>query len=173
MPVIIVGNEKNFAALRPRIFSGRVSNATVGEVSDAIAAANPHADLKALQPGTILTVPDSPHVSVRGDVSIDEATKETLAGIAEQGASALEQLVAVSRGLEREATAERKRLIAALSAKELDAAARKDKALASDLKDVQQAMKDEEAAAKQRQTGLQDASKSWNAELDALKGLLA
>ena len=74
MPVLIVGKEKNFAALRPRLFSGPISTAAAREVSEAIAAANPDADLSALQPGTILTVPDSPHLSVRGDVSLDDTT---------------------------------------------------------------------------------------------------
>ena len=64
MPVIIVGNEKNFTALRSRIFSGRVPTAAAQEVSDAIAAANPHVDLNKLEPGTVLTVPDLPHVKV-------------------------------------------------------------------------------------------------------------
>ena len=36
MPVIIVGSEKNFAALRPRLFSGSVSTKAAGEVSAAI-----------------------------------------------------------------------------------------------------------------------------------------
>ena len=50
MPVIIVGTEKNFAALRPRLFSGKVSNATLREVTEAVAAANPHADLRRSSP---------------------------------------------------------------------------------------------------------------------------
>src|ERR1700730_3309161 len=50
MPVIVVGTEKNFDALRPRLLSGKVSTAAKREVADAIAAANPHVDPKALAP---------------------------------------------------------------------------------------------------------------------------
>ena len=97
MPVIIVGTEKNLAALRPRLFSGRVSNAALKETTEALAAANPGVDLEKLQPGTILTVPDSPHVSVKGDVSLDDTTKELFEGLANAGASTLKDLVATRR----------------------------------------------------------------------------
>ncbi len=172
MPVIIVGSEKNFAALRPRLFSGRVPSAAVQEVTDAVAAANPHADLKALKPGTILTIPDSPHVAVSGDISLDDSTKELIDALAEAGADTLDDLVTTARAAERNAAAERKQLGAALSRPELDAAGKKDKALGDDLKAVKQAVDDDEKAAKQRATALDEARDSWKAELTALKGLL-
>src|SRR2546426_12797247 len=103
MAVIVVGTEKNFAALRPRLFSGKVSAAAVKETTEALAAANPDVDLQALQPGTILTVPDLPHVSVKGDVSLDDTTKQMLEGLANAGASALDELVATARKTERDA----------------------------------------------------------------------
>ena len=129
MAVIVVGTEKNFAALRPRIFSGRVSNVALKETTEALVAANPGVDLEKLQPGTILTVPDSPHVSVKGDVSLDDTTKQLLEGLANTGASTLKELVATAQKTERDAAAERKQLAAALSSKDVDAAVRKDQAL--------------------------------------------
>jgi hypothetical protein len=172
MPVIIVGNEKNFAALRSRVFSGRVPTAAVKEVTEAVAAANPHANLEALQPGTILTVPDLPHVSVSGEMSLDDTTKQALAGIAESAASSLDELVSAAKASEREAAAERKQLATALQAKEVDAAGKRDKALGSDLTSVQQALDDEEAASKQRAAALEEARSGWSADLKALQGLL-
>ena len=85
MPVIIVGTEKNFAALRTRLFSGRVSNAKLQEVTEAVAEANPHVDLNSLKPGTVLTIPDSPHLSVSGDISLDDSTKELVDAVANAG----------------------------------------------------------------------------------------
>jgi hypothetical protein len=38
--MIVVGSEKNFAALRPRLFGGSVSSKAAGEVSAAIANVN-------------------------------------------------------------------------------------------------------------------------------------
>jgi hypothetical protein len=172
MPVIIVGNEKNYAALRPRLFSGRVPAAAAREISAAVAAANPHADLSALKPGTILTIPDLPHVSASGDISLDDTTKEVLAGIASTGSDALDDIVAAARSVERTAAAERKQLTATLASKDLDNA-RKDKALGDDLKAVQKAVDDEEAAAKQRAADLQAARAEWSAELKTLQGLVA
>jgi hypothetical protein len=172
MPVIIVGSEKNFAALRPRLFRGRVATAAAREVEDAVAAANPHVDLTALQPGTILTVPDLPRVSVSGDVSLDDTTKEALDGLTRSGAAMLEQLVGAARQEERSAAAERKQLAKSLGAKELDAAAQRDKALGADLAAVREALDAEEHEAKQRAAALDDARADWSAELQALQGIL-
>ena len=173
MPVIIVGDEKNFAALRPRLFSGKVSNQAVREVTDAVAAANPHADLKALEPGTVLTIPDHPRVSTRGDLSLDDVTmKQVFEGLSNAGAGALEQLAAAARQTESAAAAERKRLARALEAKELDAAGRKDRALAAELKAAAEGIAGEEAAAKERAAALDEARAAWNAELKTLKSML-
>jgi len=175
MAVIVVGTEKNFAALRPRLFSGRVPNAAVKETTEALAAANPGVDLEALQPGTILTVPDLPHVSVKGDVSdvsLDDTTKQLLEGLANAGGSALDDLLAAARRTERDDAAERKQLAATLASKDLDAAARKDKALAPELKAAQDAVDEAEKQAKDRTAALDAARSDWSAELKALKSLL-
>jgi len=172
MPVIIVGDEKNFAALRPRLFSGKVSNEAVRAVTDAVAAANPHADLKALEPGTVLTIPDHPRVSTRGDLSLDDVTmKQVFDGISNAGAGALEQLAATARRTESVAVAERKRLAKALEAKELDAARRRDKTLAADLKAAAEGIASDEAAATERAVALDEARAAWNAELKTLKSM--
>jgi hypothetical protein len=172
MPVIIVGTEKNLAALRPRLFSGRVSNAALKETTEALAAANPGVDLEKLQPGTILTVPDSPHVSVKGDVSLDDTTKELFEGLANAGASTLKDLVATAQKTERDAAAERKQLAASLASKDVDAATRKDKTLAADVKAALDAVDFEEKQAKQRAAALDEARADWDKELKALKSLL-
>ena len=172
MPVIIVGTEKNLAALRSRLFSGKVSNTTVSEVSAAIRTANPHVDLNALQPGTVLTVPDHPKVSVRGDVSLDETSKQALGTILETAATALEQLIATARTREVDDTGERKQLGKALTAKDLDVAVRTDKAVAAALQAARDGLAAEEARAKDRVAGLDSARTEWSGELEALKKLL-
>lgn len=172
MPVIVVGNEKNFAALRSRLFTGRVSNTTVHEVTTAIEAANPHVDLAALEPGTVLTVPDLPKVSVRGDLSFDEMTRQALAAVLETAATTLEQLESTARTREVEDTAERKRLAKALTAKELPAAGRADKAVAAALKAAEDGIAVENAAAKDRLAALDKVQAEWGGELEVLKKLL-
>ena len=172
MPVIIVGTEKNFTELRSRLFTGRVSSAKLQEVTDAVAEANPNVDLKALKPGTVLTIPDSPHLSVSGDISLDESTKELIDAVAQTGSDALDDLVATAKAADRDAAAERKQVVAALARPELDAAASKDTTLGDDLKAVKKAVDDDEALSKDRTAGLQEATASWKAELESLKGLL-
>jgi predicted nucleic acid-binding Zn-ribbon protein len=172
MPLIIVGTEKNVAALRPRLYSGRVSNSPHKETTEALAAANPHVDLEKLQPGAILTVPDLPHVSVKGDVSLDDSTKELLEGLANAGASALEDLVATARNTQSAAAAERKELAKTLASKDVDAAVRKDKTLGAEVKAAQDAVDEEEKRAKERAAALDEARSDWDKELKALKSLL-
>jgi hypothetical protein len=172
MPVIIVGTEKNFAALRSRLFSGRVSSARLQEVTDAVAEANPHADLNSLKPGTILTIPDSPHLSVAGDISLDDSTKELIDAVANAGSDALDDLVATARVADRDAAAERKQLAATLARPELGEVAKKDQAFSEDLETVKKAVDDDEAQAKKRTAGLQEATTSWKSELESLKELL-
>jgi hypothetical protein len=172
MPVIIVGTEKNLAALRSRLFSGKVSNTTVREVSDAIRAANPHVDLNALHPGTVLSVPDLPKVAVRGDVSLDGTSKAAIGAILTTVATTLEQLTEVARTHQVDDTKERKLLARTLTAKELDAAARQDKTVAASLQAAREGLAAEEARAKERLAALDQARAEWSGELEALKRLL-
>jgi hypothetical protein len=172
MPVIIVGTEKNFTELRSRLFTGRVSNARLQEITEAVVEANPHVDLKALKPGTVLTIPDSPHLSVSGDISLDDSTKELIDAVAQAGSGALDDLVTTAKAADREAAAERKQVIATLARPELDAVAKKDAAFAEDLKAVKKAVDDDETQAKNRTAALQEATTSWKAELESLKALL-
>jgi hypothetical protein len=172
MPVIIVGDEKNFAALRPRLFRGRVSNKVVHEVTEAIASANPDADLKALQPGMVLTVPDDPRLSVEGDLSLDQATRQALDGIAQAVSQALGELSATGKRRERESVAEAKRLTKVLSGRELKAAIRKDKDLSEALQSARAGASAEAESAQERTAALEKAQAEWTKELDALKTLL-
>ena len=67
----------------------------------------------------------------------------------------------------------RRNTAAALGAKEVDTAAKKDSALAADVKLAREVIAQEDAQAKDREGALKDAQKQWGAELKALKGLLS
>jgi hypothetical protein len=174
MPVIVVGEEKTFAALRPRLFTGaKLSPAAARAATEAVAAANPHANLERLEPGTVLTVPDDvPKLSVSGNVSLDEPTRAAVAGLAATGKSTLEGLGAAARELQKQAVADRKALAKTLEAGELDSAARKDKVLRAALGAANEAMAQEDEAAKERAAALESARKAWATELDTLAKLL-
>jgi len=175
MAVIIVGNEKNFAALRSRLFTGRVSTAVVHDVTEAIAAANPHADLSALTPGTVLTIPDLPKVNVTGDLSLDDATKAALARIADDSNAVLEQLVATSHGVDRDDASERNALSSVFSGSSLNTnvvGRISDKDLVNDIKALRKAVTDEEKTAQANAAALQQTSSAWSADLKTLQGML-
>ena len=172
MPVLVVGTEKNFTALRPRLFTGKVSTAVAREIKEAVAQANPDVDLDDLQPGTVLTVPDAPRLSVRGELSLDETPKRALEAVGVAGAQALEELAAAAQAAERERAAERKRLAAALDSGELDAAMRKEAGLKADVEATRTALAEEEARAKDRAAALKRAHSEWTEEMTALRELL-
>ena len=173
MAVLIVGSEKNFAALRPRLFSGSVSSKRAGEISAAIQEANPHADLKALQPGTVLTIPDDlPHVSISGDVSIDDTSKRAVAGLVTAGGATLTRLTADVKSSAGEAADARKQLVKTLAGKQLADAAGKDAAVAASLKAAQDALAEQDAQAKARADALAKAQAEWGAELTELEAKL-
>jgi hypothetical protein len=171
MPILVVGSEKNFAALRPRLFAGRVSPKAAGEVAAAIREANPHADLDKLAPGTVLTIPETAKVSVRGELSLGETVRTAIEGLSNAGKGALEQLTATAGARETEASEERKQLAKTLRSKELDAATRDDKALAADVDAAREAVAEQDKRAGERAAALEQAKAEWTQELDALKGL--
>lgn len=171
MPIVVIGSEKNFEALRPRLYAGRVSAKAARELAAAIRAANPHADLDRLEPGTVLTIPDAPNLKVRGELSLGETLENAIEGLSEVGKNALEHVAATAKTREAEAAEERKQLTKALESKELEAAASKDEALAADLDAVREGVAEEEERAGKRAAALEQAKAEWTKELDALKGL--
>jgi hypothetical protein len=173
MPVIVVGNEKNFAALRSRLFAGKPTPAAIRAATDAITAANPHADLASLKPGTVLTIPDVPNLRVRTDVSLDAPTKELAAGLVRGAEELLDELVAAAKADEESAAGQRKQLGRSLSATELASAARKDRTLGARLKATRNALAQEQDQAGTRATALDEARARWTEELKALAKLLA
>ena len=173
MAVIVVGTEKNFAALRSRLFTGSVSSKAAGEVSAAIQEANPHVDLKKLEPGTVLTIPDDlPHVSVRGDISLDDPSKHAAAGLVTVGTETLTQLTGAAESSAREAAAARKQLAKTLTGKQLGDAASADPAIAASLKAAQETIAAADADADARAAALDRAQAEWSAELAAVKATL-
>jgi hypothetical protein len=173
MPVIVVGTEKNFAALRSRLFTRSVSSKTAGEVSAALQAANPDADLKALAPGTVLFVPDDlPHVSVTGDLSVSAGATSGAADVLAAAEAATEQLVAAVKSRVRVSAAARKQLTATLSRDEVTVAAKRDKAIGASLDAAQQALAAADAADKESAAAAGQAQSAWAADLESLKAAL-
>src|SRR3954447_26021866 len=148
MPVLIVGTEKNFAALRPRLFSGRVPAAAAREIAEAVRKANPGVDVDALEPGTVLTIPDLPHVEVDGDLSLDDTVRERIAELSATAADTLEQIVGTARRLEDEGADERSHLAESLDREEIAVAAREEPALSTEVDAIRGAIDEEGSASK-------------------------
>lgn len=172
MPTIVVGNEKNFSALRPVLFQGRVPAATATEVADAIKEANPQVDLDRLRPGTVLTIPENlPGVVVDPQPTVKVTTGSTdppVQAVPAHGRLELNALVDASRAADAAARSDRKGLAKAFASGALDAAMKQDKQLAADVAAARDAVAEEDAAAKDRAAELKKAQAEWQAGLDAL-----
>jgi hypothetical protein len=168
MPTVIVGNEENFAALRPRLFTGRVSTKTASEVAEQVQEANPHVDLDKLTPGTVLVIPGAANVDVQGDLSLDEPTRDDLKGLAEHGKTVLGEVVAAADQREAEMRDERARAVEALDMIDTGTRAPHEPQLAKRLTAARKALADEDERAKQREETLKRAQSEWTEGLDVL-----
>lgn len=173
MPIVVVGNEKNFNALRPRLFEGKVSGKAAAEVAEEVRRANPHVDLDKLTPGTVLTIPDSQNLKVRGDLSLDEATtKGAVEGVANFGKAALGDLVGTAERREAEAKADRRKVLKSLDAVRGDTTKARERGLAKELETARKALAEEDDRANERATTVRQAQEEWTAGLDALAQLV-
>lgn len=173
MPIIVVGTEKNFTALRPLLFEGRASTAVAREAKEAIREANPHADLDKLQPGTVLTIPEGlPGVAAEPAPSVTVGSTDAISALSSRGKLELETLTDAAKIREAATRAERKRLAKSLESTAVAAAAKRDKELAADLSAAREALEQENGRAKERAAELKKAQAEWAAGLDALADLL-
>jgi len=168
MPVVVVGNEKDFAALRGRLLGDKVSRTQAREVADAIREANPQADLDKLMPGTVLTVPDSPIVRVRGELALDEPTAKGIEGLGQVGKEALDGLAEAAKTRAAGARDERARVLKAMDEFEAGKDRPEDARLTKNLKSARQTLEAEDDRAKQRAATLEKAQAEWASGLDAL-----
>jgi hypothetical protein len=167
MPIVVVGTEKNFAALRKRLFEGQVSPKVAAEVADQVQAANPHADLDKLTPGTVLTIPAGANVPLRDELSLDDATTSELRSL---GELAKTQLAAIVTAADERESATREDHGAALKALDsVSAAAKKrEPGLAKDLTAARKAIEADDADAQQHMEQLKQAQAEWSDGLDTL-----
>jgi len=173
MPTIVVGSEKNFTALRPVLFGGRVSTAVAKEAKVTLREANPHADLDKLQPGTVLTVPEGlPGVAARPAPLLAAGSTDAVGALSSRGKLELDGLSVAAKAREASTRTERKQLAKALESKAVVAAAKRDKQLAADLSAARETLEQEDARAKERKAELKKAQAEWAAGLDSLAELL-
>jgi hypothetical protein len=175
MPTIVVGTEKNFSALRPVLFEGRVSAATAAGAAEAIKEANPQVDLDKLEPGTVLTVPEGvPGVRVEPEPAVVVSTgpEGPVGALPSRGKVELDALAEAAKARDAAARAERKRLDKAFESPQLAAAMKRDKQLAADVESARNAMAEEEGKAKERAAELKKAQADWQAGLASMQDAL-
>ena len=170
MAIVVVGNEKKFADLRPRLFGGgRVAKKRADEVAEAVRKANPHVDLEQLQPGTVLTVPDSADVRLAAAVDIDKPVRDLAAGIAEHGQAVLTALANAAEQREGQLREERTQTLKAFD--QVGQGVRRERGLAQTIKEARKAVEEEERRADERSETLKQARQEWSQGLEAFKQL--
>jgi hypothetical protein len=165
MPIIVVGKEKNLAAVATRVLTARASKTAHADAIAALQAANPGIDHDRLQPGTVLVVPD---VS-GGRVRIDGAHQGSLADLAEQVKAALDELAdAVDAHAEQDA-ASRERTSRTIGAADLKRAAGRDPQLRTRLAELGRTVKADAKTASADTERIRTAVQDWAAALDGVR----
>ncbi len=171
MAVLVVGNEKNLTELRPRLFTGRVPAAALQRANAALVAANPHVDLAALVPGTVLTIPDVPEIPDRGALSLDPSVHGGVDAIAKELQRNLAAMLDEAEGVIRQERVEHKQTIAAFDDDLVHRAAEDNQDLAAALEAARDAIERAEAEASARLNGVRQAIERWNGEIETLRKL--
>lgn len=168
MGILVVGSEKNFSDLQARLFGERVPAAVVRRAHAALIAANPHAQLGALAPGTVLTIPDVPELPDRGALSLDSSVRDGLTSVARELTDSLAALRDEAEGLTRQAHDDHKRTLAAFDDKAVQTAAKRDQELGAALDTSRAAIEQEAAGLDERLRRLAQATDEWSAEIAEL-----
>jgi hypothetical protein len=171
MGILVVGSEKNFSDLQARLFEKRVPAAVLRRANAALVAANPHANLGALLPGTVLTIPDVPELPDRGALSLDSSVGDGLARVAGEMTDSLVALRGEAEGLTEQAHAEHKRTLAAFDDKLVRRAAEADQELGAAIEAARNAIEQEAAGLDDRLRSLAAATDEWSAEIKELLSL--
>jgi hypothetical protein len=168
MRVFVVKSETNADDVRRRLLKPGVSAARAKTLEDSVRAANPHVDLDALRPGTVLIVPDHP------DLAPDDSGSTALGGAGlsvDQLTAALPRVAAV---VERGAEAARQRgedLRKALDAREVRRATETDERLRAEVDRLAEVVADEQRRAEAWAAAVRAQSDQWRAALNNLKQL--
>ena len=165
MPILVVGKEKNLAAVAARVLTARASKTAHADAINALRAANPGIDHDRLRPGTVLVVPD-----VSGArVNIDGAHRGTVADLTEQVKAALDGLAdAVDAHTERDATS-RERTLRAIGAADLKRAAGRDPQLRARLAELGRTVKADAKSATAEAETLRATLRDWTAAVEAVR----
>ena len=172
MAVLVVGSEKNFAAVRARVATGTVSGAAAKRIAEAFRMANPGVDLDKLQPGTILVVPDLPELKARGNITLDDGVMKAADFALANATEALDGLVETAARQRREAGVERRRIAKAMDAGEVREIADRIPGLLEDLEMARRALEADEAVEKEHAAALKKAQGQWTEDLKAFRELL-
>jgi hypothetical protein len=153
MRTIVVGDEKNLAALRKRILDPGVTGAVRKGIDEELRAANPHLDLERLSPGAVVVVPDVPGVAPAPQE--DDATTPL-------------PVAAPARAVDPGAL--RKELARQLGSAQLAKAAKGDDLLRAEVARLGETIAEEQRRAEQWTADLAAALPVWREGLDALRG---
>jgi hypothetical protein len=172
MAQLIVGEEKNLTQLNPRLFRGRVSSNAKAKVTEAIREANPHVDPNRLEPGTVLTIPDLPEVDVRGDLSLDEISKQTIAVATSYLQATLQEMAAAEREERKNAKAIRTKLNKTLTSGKVTQISRRDKSVKAMIEAARETLAAKDDKEREESALVKQAFSQWSKDLSLLRSKL-
>lgn len=171
MPTIVIENERSLAGLNRRLFRRGISPADIEKLHGRIRRDNPEVDFENLRAGTVLRLPDSPHLRVRDESSFED----TIAGGLERvQAEAIEDVTSrrafASRQLKGDA-AQRRAMAKRLGTRRVRAVVEKHPDLAPTVDGAREALLAEADDDLRRAEVVEVATEQWAAELEVLRRL--
>jgi hypothetical protein len=167
MAIIVVGKEKDLAAVAARVLTARASKTAHADAIAALRTANPGIEEAHLRPGTVLVVPDVEG----GRVNVDGAHQGSTAELTDRVRGALEDLAAAFERHTAEDADARERSARTLAAADLKRVATRDPQLRARLAELNKTLKADAKTADGEAEQWRESIESWTGALDAIRPL--
>lgn len=168
MAILVIDQQTDLAALTRRLLKPRTPAVVAQHAIDAILAANPGIDADRLDAGSVIVLPDLPHLREPEGRLREEAGERLIADVLralDASVAAMDAALAADR-------TERERVGGLVSAHEVTQAADRDTVLRQVLTDLRAALDSDEQVARKQAETVRDSAGSWRAELQALRALV-
>jgi len=168
MPLIVVEQEENAAALVARLLRARTSKSAAERAVSALRESNPGLDLDRLTPGTIVVVPE-----LKGArASVGDLAGPAAAGVVDPLKASLTALSDGARAALETDRAQRAETAGVFDAEEVRQAAERDPVLRDVLEALRRTLGEDDERAVRSTDALLAEIDGWNQDLDRLGRLL-
>jgi len=171
MPTIVIENEHSLAGLNRRLFRRGTSPAEIEKLHRRIRRDNPEVDFDDLRAGTVLRLPESPHLRVREESSFQDTIADGLEDLRTEAAEDVTSRLAFARVQLKGDAARRRAMAKRLGTRRVRAVLEKHPDLALTVDGAREALVADAEHDLRRAEVVEAATEQWAAELEVLRRL--